>query len=118
MADSWTSFVEPRWFEPESSRRYAATMTITGRRARGWQASSDRDLNLQQSDPSDPPQLTRNPTIGRVFYTARVTTRLSKPPHDRPVVRPEAGTLNRPVRSQFTPPKRGSFKPAPLEASS
>jgi hypothetical protein len=32
-------------------------------------------------------------------------------------VRPEADTLNRMVRSRFTPPERESFKPARLRAS-
>ena len=33
-------------------------------------------------------------------------------------MRPEADTLNRMVRSRFTPPEREFFKPAPLRASS
>ena len=47
-----------------------------------------------------------------------VTTSLSKPPHDRSAVRPEADTLNRPVRSLFTSPERRFFKPDPLRAPS
>ena len=35
-----------------------------------------------------------------------------------PAVRPEADTLNRMVRSRFTPPERESFKPARLRATS
>ena len=46
------------------------------------------------------------------------TTSRSKPPHDRSAVRPEADTLNRTVRSRFTPPEREFFKPARLRASS
>jgi hypothetical protein len=45
------------------------------------------------------------------------TTSRSKPPHDRSAVRPEADTLNRMVRSRFTPPERESFEPARLRAS-
>ena len=52
------------------------------------------------------------------FYTARVTTSLSKPPCERPAPRPEADTLNRMVRALFTPPERRFFKPDPLPAPS
>jgi hypothetical protein len=48
----------------------------------------------------------------------RVTTSLSEPPHHRSALRPEADTLNQPVRSRITPPERGSFEPAPLRAPS
>jgi hypothetical protein len=50
------------------------------------------------------------------FYTARVTTSLSKPPQDMSALRPVADTLNRIVRSLFTPPERRFFKPEPLRA--
>jgi hypothetical protein len=46
------------------------------------------------------------------------TTSRSKPPHDRPAVRPEADTMNQTVRSRCTPPEWDSFKPNPLRASS
>jgi len=38
----------------------------------------------------------------------------SESPYDRSALQPEADTLNRMVRSLFTPPERESFKPAPL----
>ena len=47
------------------------------------------------------------------------TTSLSKPPHDRTAVRPEADTArNRPVRSLFTSPERRPLKHDPLWAPS
>jgi hypothetical protein len=45
-----------------------------------------------------------------------VTNNRSKPPYDRSAVRAEADPLNRTVRSLFTSPERGSFKPTPLLA--
>ena len=50
--------------------------------------------------------------------TPPATTSRSKPFCDRSALRPEADTLNRMVRSRFTPPERESFKPAALRAPS
>jgi hypothetical protein len=47
----------------------------------------------------------------------RVTTSRSKPPYDGSALRPEADTLNRTVRSLFTPPERSFLEPSPLRAS-
>jgi hypothetical protein len=50
-------------------------------------------------------------------HTLGVTTSRSKPFCERSALRPEADTLNRMVRSQFTPPERESFEPARLRAN-
>ena len=67
------------------------------------------------------PSISSPPVPGNIpamrFYTARVTTSRSKPPYDRSALRPEADTLNRTVRSLFTPPERSFLKPSPLRAS-
>src|SRR5918992_2850802 len=58
--------------------------------------------------------LAPSPRVYRTGTAGKGHDQPSESPYDRSALQPEADTLNRMVRSLFTPPERESFKPAPL----